>query len=95
MRISSCWIRTTIYGKALGDLAEIVNVDNLQLPFWLLDFEEAVGILVHGGRAGQEAQAIILKDAIAGARRRFAGELAAPTTPSIHRCRSRLPISSA
>ena len=63
------------YGKAFGDLAEIVNVDNLQLPFWLLDFEEAVGVLVRGGTAQeQEAQAIILKDAITAARRRFATE---------------------
>src|SRR6202035_5737530 len=59
------------YGKALGDFAEIVNVDNLQLPFWLLDFEEAVGVLVRGGTAQeQETQAIILKDAITAARRR-------------------------
>ena len=75
MRMSSCWIRTTNMRKAFGDLAEIVNVDNLQLPFWLLDFEEAVGVLVRGGTAQeQEAQAIILKDAIIGARRRFAAE---------------------
>src|SRR5262249_17029295 len=63
------------YGKAFGHLAEIVNVDNLQLPFWLLDFEEAVGVLVRGGTAQeQEAQAIILKDAITRARRRHAIE---------------------
>jgi DNA helicase HerA-like ATPase len=61
------------YATAFGDLAEAVNVDNLQLPFWLLDFEEAVGVLVRGGTAQeQEAQAIILKDAITRARRRFA-----------------------
>jgi DNA helicase HerA-like ATPase len=53
----------------------VVNVDNLQLPFWLLDFEESVGVLVRGGTAQeQEAQAIILKDAITRARRRFATE---------------------
>src|SRR5580704_3471131 len=63
------------YGKAFGGLAEIVNVDYLQLPFWLLDFEEAVGVLVRGGTAQeQEAQAIILKDAITSARCRFASE---------------------
>ena len=63
------------YGRAFGELAEVVNVDNLQLPFWLLDFEEAVGVLVRGGTAQeQEAQAIILKDAITRARRRFATE---------------------
>jgi hypothetical protein len=63
------------YGKALGDLAEIVNVDNLQLPLWLLDFEEAVGVLLRGGAAQeQEAQAMILKNAITSARRRFAAK---------------------
>jgi DNA helicase HerA-like ATPase len=63
------------YGKAFGTVAEVVNVDNLQLPFWLLDFEEAVGVLVRGGTAQeQEAQAIILKDAITRARRNFVAE---------------------
>lgn len=67
------------YAAAFGELAEAVNVDNLQLPFWLLDLEEAVGVLVRGGTAQeQEAQAIILKDAITRSRRRFAtDELAA------------------
>jgi DNA helicase HerA-like ATPase len=61
------------YAAAFGDLAEVVNTDNLQLPLWLLDFEEAVEVLVRGGTAHeQEAQAIILKDAITKARRRFA-----------------------
>jgi uncharacterized protein len=63
------------YAKPFGELAEVVNVDNLQLPLWLLDFEEAVGVLVRGGTAQeQEAQAIILKDAIIRARRRYASE---------------------
>jgi DNA helicase HerA-like ATPase len=63
------------YSRAFGSLAEVVNVDNLQLPLWLFDFEEAVGILVRGGTAQeQEAQALILKDAIIRARRRYAGE---------------------
>jgi len=61
------------YASAFGPLAEILNVDNLQLPFWLLDFEEAARVLVRGGTAQeQEAQAIILKDTITRARRRFA-----------------------
>ncbi len=59
------------YWAAFGELAEIVNVDNLHLPFWLLDFEEAVGVLVRGGTAQeQEAQANILREAIIRARRR-------------------------
>jgi uncharacterized protein len=63
------------YARGFGKQAEVVNVENLQLPLWLFDFEEAVGILVRGGTAQeQEAQAIILKDAIIRARRRYAGE---------------------
>ena len=61
------------YARAFGPLAEVLNIDNLQLPLWLLDYQEAVGVLVRGGTAQeQEAQAIILKDAITRARRRFA-----------------------
>src|SRR5439155_21038883 len=61
------------YAAAFGDLAEVVNVDNLQLPFWLLDFEEAVGVLIRGGTPQeQETQAIILKEAITRARRHYA-----------------------
>jgi DNA helicase HerA-like ATPase len=58
------------YSMAFGDLAEVINIDNLDLPFWLFDFEEAVEILVRGGTMReQESQAIILKDAMTRARR--------------------------
>ena len=63
------------YAAAFGDLTEVVNVDNLQLPLWLLDFEEAAGVLIRGGTTQeQEAQAIILKDAITRARRHYASQ---------------------
>ena len=39
------------YATAFGELAEVINVDNLQMPFWFFDFEEAVRILVRGGTA--------------------------------------------
>jgi uncharacterized protein len=66
------------YSKAFETIAEVVNVDNLRLPLWLLDYEEAVRTLVRGGTAHeQEAQAIILKDAITWARRQRSGPDAA------------------
>ena len=72
------------YSTAFGDLAEVINVDNLQMPFWFLDFEEAVRILVRGGTAQeQEAQAIILKDAMTRARRHYAGEETAATSITV------------
>ena len=68
------------YTRAFGKAAEVINVDNLQLPFWLFDFEEAVGILVRGGTAQeQEAQALILKDAMIRARSALGQQMAAPS----------------
>jgi DNA helicase HerA-like ATPase len=62
------------YSAAFGGIAEAVNVENLQLPLWLFDFEEISRILIRGGtRYEQESQALILKDAIARARRYHAG----------------------
>ncbi|HUB96659.1 MAG TPA: DUF87 domain-containing protein [Stellaceae bacterium] len=67
------------YEAALGSMAEIVNIDNLQLPFWLLNFEEAVATLVMGGTPQeQQSQAAILKDGITIARRIYAGSATAP-----------------
>src|SRR5438105_1473971 len=72
------------YRRVFGKAAEVINIDNLQLPFWLFDFEEAVGILVRGGTAQeQEAQALILKDAIIRARRHSAGESRAAAMLSV------------
>jgi uncharacterized protein len=72
------------YGRVFGKAAELINIDNLQLPFWLFDFEEAVGILVRGGTVQeQEAQALILKDALTRARRHYAGESHVATTLSV------------
>ena len=72
------------YGRVFGKTAEVINIDNLQLPFWLFDFEEAVGILVRGGTAQeQEAQALILKEAITRARRHYAGESHVVTTLNV------------
>jgi DNA helicase HerA-like ATPase len=62
------------YSTAFGEIAEVVNVDNLQLPLWLFDFEEIARLLIHGGTAHErEAQSLILKDAVTRARRHHAG----------------------
>ena len=63
------------YAAAFGDSAEVFNADNLELPCWLLNFEELVAVLVRGGTPEeQQAQAAILKDAVTQARRAFAGD---------------------
>jgi uncharacterized protein len=64
------------YEQAFGAMAEIINIDNLQLPFWLLDNEEAVATLVSGGSLmEQQSQATILKEAVTQARRKYAGDM--------------------
>ena len=63
------------YAAAFGNSAEVFNVDNLQLPCWLLNFEELIAVLVRGGSPEeQQAQASIVKDAVTQARRKFAGD---------------------
>ncbi|MEX2647400.1 MAG: DUF87 domain-containing protein [Alphaproteobacteria bacterium] len=63
------------YSRAFPDMAEVSDIRSLQLPFWLFDFEEAVGIFVRGGTASeQESQKAILKEAILAAKRKYSGE---------------------
>jgi DNA helicase HerA-like ATPase len=63
------------YSAAFGSQAEVISVDNLELPIWLFNLEELVNVLVRGGtNQEQESQATILKDAVIWARRHFAGD---------------------
>lgn len=58
------------YGAAFGDMAEVIDLEHLHLPYWLLNFEEACEVLIRGGTEyEQESQAAILKDAIIEAKR--------------------------
>jgi DNA helicase HerA-like ATPase len=63
------------YASAFADRAELLNPSNLQLPYWLLNFEE-IGHILIGGSANEHsfAQTAILKDAIMRAKRAFVGE---------------------
>jgi DNA helicase HerA-like ATPase len=65
------------YAKAFADKAELLNPSNLQLPYWLLNFEEISHVLIGGqGNEHSYAQTVILKDAILHAKKLFAGEAA-------------------
>jgi DNA helicase HerA-like ATPase len=65
------------YASAFADRAELLNPSNLQLPYWLLNFEE-IGHILIGGTANEHsfAQTSMLKDAIVRAKRAFIGEQA-------------------
>ena len=62
------------YAPVFGDSAEILDPDNLQLPYWLLNYEEIVEIVVGGASDSPEVEASILGEAILEAKREFAGE---------------------
>ncbi|CAK0776829.1 Helicase HerA central domain-containing protein [uncultured Gammaproteobacteria bacterium] len=62
------------YSQAFGDQAEVISPANLQLPLWLLNFEESVEVLVSKEGADRQAQITILKEAILDVRRSYAKE---------------------
>ncbi|WP_293327801.1 DUF87 domain-containing protein [Parvibaculum sp.] len=58
------------YPSAFGAQAELINARNLNLPFWLLNFQELTAALVsHDGHYDAEVE--ILSDAVLYAKRRF------------------------
>ena len=62
------------YGRAFGDRAELLNPRNLQLPYWLLNFEEIEHILLgDGAYENRDAHTSLLKDAILHAKKAYAG----------------------
>ena len=70
------------YSSTFGDKAEVINSDNLHLPFWLLTFEEIVEILI-GNQPGRETDIESLRELIPMAKARYGmnqrrGELRSP-----------------
>ncbi len=59
------------YTKCFGNMAEVISVNELQLPFWFLTFEEIVEVLV-GDRKGKAREIEILADLIPMAKARYA-----------------------
>jgi DNA helicase HerA-like ATPase len=59
------------YRAAFGARASVVGAENLRLPFWLLNFEELVGVL-YGGRPAPPEEIEILAELVPVARARHA-----------------------
>lgn len=62
------------YGTAFAGMAEIITPQNLQLPYWLLSFEEVAEVLCSRDPASRSREEGILKDLIVAAKRDFIGE---------------------
>jgi DNA helicase HerA-like ATPase len=57
------------YSRSFDGLAEVVTPENLQLPYWLLNFEEMVEVLCSQDDNSRSSESFILKDAIQTAKR--------------------------
>lgn len=57
------------YATAFGEWAEVISPRNMQLPFWLLNFEEIVEVLI--GDAERKAEIEILQELIPIAKSRY------------------------
>lgn len=65
------------YAPAFQGLAERITPQNLQLPYWLLSFDEIVEILCSKDETTRSREAYILKDVIIAAKRDTLGPAAA------------------
>jgi uncharacterized protein len=62
------------YSKAFGTKAEVIDPTTLNLPHWLLNFEECSELFVGKSEFAATSQTNILKEAILSARRSFGTE---------------------
>ncbi len=58
------------YAQSFQGMSEIITPENMSLPFWLLNFDEAVEILV-GQQASRDADVEILRELIPMAKQRY------------------------
>ena len=61
------------YSRAFGDMAEVVDYSNLQLPYWLFNFEELCEVLRCTGVSVEAAEVAILNEFIPAAKRQALG----------------------
>jgi uncharacterized protein len=61
------------YSRAFGDSAEVLNPDNLQLPYWLLNSEEMIEVMIGRNQSDKDTQIAILNSAILAAKKKFLG----------------------
>jgi len=59
------------YASAFGSAAEVLDSVNLQLPYWLFNFEELAEIIFGSARAEWESEAAILRETITQAKLRL------------------------
>jgi hypothetical protein len=61
------------YARAFPGIAEVIDHTNLQLPYWLLNFEELCEVLKCAGAPVDAAEVAVLNEIIPAAKREFLG----------------------
>jgi uncharacterized protein len=59
------------YSQAFDGMAEVVTVENLELPYWMLNFDELKELLCSVDQAQREIESALLLDAVVTAKREF------------------------
>jgi len=62
------------YGRCFGERAQILNPNNIRLPFWLFNFDEIVDVFF-GGRPGLEEEVYFLSEVIPLAKSSYAQQM--------------------
>jgi uncharacterized protein len=62
------------YGRCFGDRAQVLNPNNVKLPFWLFNFDEIVDVFF-GGRPGLEEEVDFLSEVIPLAKSSYAQQI--------------------
>ncbi len=80
------------YARAFGDQAEVITVENLELPHWILNFEELLQTMFGPGMDGASQEAEIVSELVVGAKHDYIGsqqqpheQLISPDTPVPYR----------
>jgi hypothetical protein len=59
------------YSQCFGDAAEVIHPGTLELPYWLLNFEETTQIMISGGAAQLETDGKVLAEAVLAAKKSY------------------------
>ena len=77
------------YAPAFGEWGEVISQRNMQLPYWLLTFEELIEVLI-GNPQERKAEIEILQELIPMAKSRYGtgrGNAASRPAPRLRRCK--------
>jgi uncharacterized protein len=64
------------YHRAFGEMANVIDLQTLRLPFWMFNFAELREVLANAGARIGAAEAALLNDLITQAKRQFLGQAA-------------------